>query len=65
MGKVLYIYVYMLHVHVHVDALVAQLVQHLPRTQNIAGSSPTRGSSSFSLEKKRLVFGCCCLHLYN
>ena len=31
---------------------VAQLVQHLPRTQNITGSSPARGSSSFSLEKK-------------
>ena len=42
---------------------MAQLVQHLPRTQNIAGSSPTRGSSSFSLGKKRVVFGCRCLHL--
>ena len=42
---------------------VAQLVQHLPRTQKIAGSSPARGSSSFSLEKKRVVFGCRCLHL--
>ena len=31
---------------------VAQLVQHLPRTQKIAGSSPAGGSSSFSLEKK-------------
>ena len=34
-------------------ASVAQLVQHLPRTQKIAGSSPARGSSSFSLEKKK------------
>ena len=51
MGKVLY--TYMLHVHVHVAASVAQLVQHLPRTQNIAGSSPARGSSSFFLEKKK------------
>ena len=25
----------------------AQLVQHLPRTQKIAGSSPARGSSSW------------------
>ena len=33
-------------------ASVAQLVQHLPRTQNIVGSSPARGSSSFSPEKK-------------
>ena len=33
-------------------ASVAQLVQHLPRTQNIAGSSPARGRSSFSLEKR-------------
>ena len=33
-------------------ASVAQLVQHLPRTQKIAGLSPARGSSPFSLEKK-------------
>ena len=26
---------------------------HLPRTQKIVGSSPARGSSSFSLEKKK------------
>ena len=42
----------------------AQLVQHLPRTQKIAGSSPARGSSSFSLEKKELssgVVACICL----
>ena len=43
---------------------MAQLVQHLPRTQKIAGSSPARGSSSFSLEKKELssgVVACICL----
>ena len=43
---------------------MAQLVQHLPRTQNIAGSSPARGSSSFSPEKKELssgVVACICL----
>ena len=43
---------------------MAQLVQHLPRTQNIVGSSPARGSSSFSLEKKELYSGvvaCICL----
>ena len=42
---------------------VAQLVQHLPRTQNIAGSSPARGSSSFSLEKELSsgVVACICL----
>ena len=43
---------------------MAQLVQHLPRTQKIAGSSPTRGSSSFPLEKKELssgVVACICL----
>ena len=42
----------------------AQLVQHLPRTQKIAGSSPAQGSSSFSLEKKELssgVVACICL----
>ena len=27
-------------------------VERLPSTQNVAGSSPTRGSSSFSLGKK-------------
>ena len=46
------------HAHVHT------LVQHLPRTQKIAGSSPARGSSSFSLEKKELssgVIACICL----
>ena len=44
---------------------MVQLVQHLPRTQKIAGSSPARGSSSFSLKnKKRLssgVVACICL----
>ena len=43
---------------------MAQLVQHLPRTQKIAGSNPARGSSSFSLEKKELssgVVACICL----
>ena len=43
---------------------MAQLVQHLPRTQKIAGSSPARGSSSFSLDKKELssgVVACICL----
>ena len=43
---------------------MAQLVQHLPRTQKIAGSSPTRGSFSFSLEKEELssgVVACICL----
>ena len=43
---------------------MAQLVQHLPRTQKIAGSSPARGSSSFSLEKEELssgVVACICL----
>ena len=43
---------------------MAQLVQHLPRTQKIVGSSPARGSSSFSLEKKELssgVVACICL----
>ena len=43
---------------------MAQLVQHLPRMQKIAGSSPARGSSSFSLEKKELssgVVACICL----
>ena len=37
---------------------------YMPRTQNIAGSSPTRGSSSFSLGKKELssgVVACICL----
>ena len=36
---------------------------HVYRTQNIAGSSTARGSSSFSWGKKRVVFGCRCLHL--
>ena len=43
---------------------MAQLVQYLPGTQKIAGSSPARGSSSFSLEKKELssgVVACICL----
>ena len=43
---------------------MAQLVQRLPRTQNIAGSSPAKGSSSFSLGKKELSLGvvaCICL----
>ena len=43
---------------------MAQVVQHLPRTQNIVGSSPARGSSSFSLGKKELSSGvvvCICL----
>ena len=43
---------------------MAQLVQHLPRTQKMAGSSPARGSSYFSLEKKELssgVVACICL----
>ena len=43
---------------------MSQLVQHLPRMQKIAGSSPARGSSSFSLEKKELssgVVACICL----
>ena len=38
-------------------ASVAQLVECLPRTQNVAGSSPARGSSSFSLGKKELSSG--------
>ena len=45
-------------------SMYMHLVQHLPRTQNIAGSSPARGSSSFSLEKKELSLGvvaCICL----
>ena len=49
---------------VSVHASVAQLVQHLPRTQKIVGSSSARGSSSFSLEKKELssgVVACICL----
>ena len=37
----------------------------VPRTQNIAGSSPARGSSSFSLGKKKElssgVVACICL----
>ena len=33
-------------VHVHVQG------KRLPRMQNIAGSSPARGNSSFSLEKR-------------
>ena len=41
---------------------MAQLVQHLPRMQMITGSRPARGSSSFSLEKKRVVYECRCLH---
>ena len=36
---------------------------YMHRTQKIAGSSPARGSSSFSLGKKKVVFGCRCLHL--
>ena len=36
---------------------MAQLVQRLPRTQNVAGSSPARGSSSFSLGKEELSSG--------
>ena len=38
---------------------MAQLVQHLPRTQNIAGSSPARGS--FSEELSSGVVACICL----
>ena len=40
---------------------MAQLVQHLPRTQNIAGSSPARGSSSGKRELSSGVVACICL----
>ena len=43
---------------------MAQLVQHLPRMQSTAGSSPAQGSSSFSLGRKELSLGviaCICL----
>ena len=39
-------------------------VERLSRMQNVAGSSPARGSSSFSLEKRELSSGgviCICL----
>ena len=36
---------------------MAQLVERLPRPQNVAGSSPAQGSSSFSLGKKELSSG--------
>ena len=42
---------------------MAQLVERLSRPQNVAGSSPARGSSSFSLGKKRVVFRRHCLDL--
>ena len=38
-------------------ASVAQLVECLSSTQNVAGSSPAWGNSSFSLEKKRVSSG--------
>ena len=37
-------------------ALVAQLVERLPSTQNIAGSSPVWGSSSFSQKEELPCF---------
>ena len=36
---------------------MAQLVQCLPRMQNVAGLSPARGSSSFSQGKEELSLG--------
>ena len=32
---------------------MAQLIERLPRTQKVAGSSPARGSSSFSLGEEK------------
>ena len=42
---------------------MAQLVERLPGMQNVAGSSSARGSSSFSLEKKGVVFRHSCFAL--
>ena len=42
-------------------ALVAQLVECSPSTQNVAGSNPARGSSFFLSRKKGVVFGRSCL----
>ena len=47
--------------YIHVHALVAQLVECSPSTQNVAGSNPARGSSFFLSRKKGVVFGRSCL----
>ena len=44
-------------------AVVAQLAEHLPSTQNVAGSNPAWGSFSFSLEKTGGVFRRSCFVL--
>ena len=36
---------------------MAQLVEHVPRTQDVMGSNPARGSSFFLLRKKELSSG--------
>ena len=36
---------------------MAQLVEHSPSTQNVAGSNPARGSSFFLEKKKELSSG--------
>ena len=36
---------------------MAQLVERLPGTQNVAGSNPTSGSLSFSLGQRELSSG--------
>ena len=54
-------------IHVHMQLLqvymymLVELVEHLPSTQNVAGSNPTRGSSFFLSRKKGVVFGRSCL----
>ena len=53
-----------MYMYMYGVAMKSTCLNLLPRTQKIAGSSPARGSSSFSLEKKELssgVVACICL----